>query len=485
MKMKVAFITSAYRTVFFWSLAKHIENAGHKVFWISPNRRWARWLVNQNVSEEQILDITRYGHDWTAGSMRSITDRQELSNLEGCTHWNINNLIMMDPLLSRRKYSHSLQYLSSCYNRISKFLLSAKIAIVFGERAWALELITDQICQKHGISFLLPDYSRIPNNRFLFFSGPIRNQIVPIREITDKDLIDAESLVKDFRNNTPRPDYMLINKAVLQFNKQRLYDITKHLICLTRDKFDETSRRPMDLILEHIRQILRSKLSCLSGVFENPVHSPGRPYVLFLLQKQPESSINVQGVPFCNQVEISKALGRTLPINYDLYIKEHIVALPHRPIGFYRRLRQIPGAQLISPFANTFDLMRHAELVVTITGTGAFEAALLGRPAATIAPIYFDKIVRFPRYNPFETSLTQLIEEAQKYDSQITGKQIEFVAFLLAQSFPGEVGDALWIPKSMNSENIEQVAKGFLGVMRVYEHNNGNKQLYRVIRNYA
>jgi len=207
-------------------------------------------------------------------------------------------------------------------------------------------------------------------------------------------------------------------------------------------------------------------------VFTNPQLPTKKSFVLFLLHKQPESSINVQGTPFCNQVEIIRALARTLPLDHDLYVKEHIVALPHRPFGFYAELKRIPGVCLITPFADTFDLMKHSTLVVTITGTAAFEATLLGRPAATIAPVYFENFIKFPRFNPFKTPLGQLIKETYGHNGELTDEQVNFFASFLAQSYSGEVGDAFWFPWSMDHNNISQVANGFLDIINIYSKRN-------------
>ena len=64
-------------------------------------------------------------------------------------------------------------------------------------------------------------------------------------------------------------------------------------------------------------------------------------------------------------------------------MKEHSVALNTRPRAFYRELRRIPAVRLISPFADNFKLISGADLVVTVTGTAAYEASLLGQPAAS------------------------------------------------------------------------------------------------------
>jgi hypothetical protein len=92
---------------------------------------------------------------------------------------------------------------------------------------------------------------------------------------------------------------------------------------------------------------------------------------------------------------------------------------------------------------------------------------MLGEPAATIAPIFFDKIVRFSQFDPFRGSVADLLDQGESpSDSEA---KLEFLAWLIARTFPGTVGDALWQPASMRSDNLSQVAQGFLALFEKYE----------------
>jgi len=72
------------------------------------------------------------------------------------------------------------------------------------------------------------------------------------------------------------------------------------------------------------------------------------------------------------------------PLTHDLLVKEHGIALATRSPRFYRQLLEMPGVRLVHPAADIFGLTRNADLVVTVTGTAAYEASLLGRRAATV-----------------------------------------------------------------------------------------------------
>lgn len=471
--MHVAFIITAYRTIYYHALAGHLQGAGHGVFWLSPNRRWARWLIDHGVAPDRVFDATVHAPEWASGEDLSAAEREALVELERASGLSLFNLIQMDHLILRRPTARAVKYLAVCQRHLREFLLARDVRVVFGEQTWAFELLVGQVCRALGIAALIPETVRIPDLRFAFFDGPRHEKLIALREVTDDDREQAGKFLEVFRRRRPQPVYMSVNYSYFRFRWQRIRLLTRHLIDLAGDPHDETSRRPAGLIIDHVQRVVRQHVNRRSRLFERPTLPPRRPFVLFPLHMQPESSIDVLGHPYCNQIELIRAMARTLPVSHELYVKEHSVALTIRPHGFYRQLRRIPGVRLIDFRANTFELMAHADLVVVVTGTAAYEAALLGRPAATIAPIFFDRIVRFPRFDPFRDSLARRLSEAeaeedgsgQPSDGGSTRTAVEFLAWLMAQSFPGLIGDALWYPESMGRDRVAEAAVGFLRLL--------------------
>src|SRR5690606_14631785 len=106
-------------------------------------------------------------------------------------------------------------------------------------------------------------------------------------------------------------------------------------------------------------------------------------YILVTLHKQPESSIDVLAAGHSNQMEAVRALSRSVSACTEIWVKEHSNAIGDRSLSWYRHLKMIPGVRLIEPYANTFELIRGAEGVISASGTVCFEAGLLGVPAIT------------------------------------------------------------------------------------------------------
>ena len=64
--------------------------------------------------------------------------------------------------------------------------------------------------------------------------------------------------------------------------------------------------------------------------------------------------------------------------------------LGYRPIEFYSELLHMPGLIFAATNEDSHNLITHASVVVTLTGTVALEALLYGIPAIVLGSIYFD-----------------------------------------------------------------------------------------------
>ena len=82
-------------------------------------------------------------------------------------------------------------------------------------------------------------------------------------------------------------------------------------------------------------------------------------------------------------------MGATLWLAFKVIVKEHPMMKGIRPLSFYKEISKMAGVRLVSHELSSFKLIKGSRLVITITGTAAFEAYLLAIPSFTIVEAFF------------------------------------------------------------------------------------------------
>ena len=109
-------------------------------------------------------------------------------------------------------------------------------------------------------------------------------------------------------------------------------------------------------------------------------------FIYYPLQVTPEASINTPAPYYVDQSRAIDALRLAMPPDCALVVKEHWAGIGFRSMDFVRQLRRLPGLLVAKYTMNSRDLIRRASLTCAVTGTAAFEAFLLGRPAVALGP---------------------------------------------------------------------------------------------------
>lgn len=138
-------------------------------------------------------------------------------------------------------------------------------------------------------------------------------------------------------------------------------------------------------------------------------------FVYLPLQLSPESSINTLAPFFADQLRAVDLLLQNIPPDCRLVVKEHPKMKGSRPAAFYRALHRMPGVLLADFDVPGFELIRRAALTVTVTGTSAFEALLLGRPSISLARTFFSPWVdRFDSFDDFTALIRKAMETPEE-----------------------------------------------------------------------
>lgn len=110
-----------------------------------------------------------------------------------------------------------------------------------------------------------------------------------------------------------------------------------------------------------------------------------RKIVFFPLQVEPEISLHGLAPLFIDQLHTVIQLSLHLPADALLVVKEHPVQIGRRSKAFYKKLAAIHNVLLLNDAEHSYPLIRRADLVVAVTSSAAYEAAVMGRRVAYLA----------------------------------------------------------------------------------------------------
>lgn len=135
-------------------------------------------------------------------------------------------------------------------------------------------------------------------------------------------------------------------------------------------------------------------------ISEKPNYA-GDKYVIYFLHYQPEATSCPGGDIFVDQNLCIETLLKNLPKSYMVYVKEHPHQFINGHIGetsrmkdFYDDLKKNDRVKLISTNEDTFNLIKHAEAVSTITGTVGWEAIVRHKPVIAFGLGWYENYSR-------------------------------------------------------------------------------------------
>lgn len=107
-------------------------------------------------------------------------------------------------------------------------------------------------------------------------------------------------------------------------------------------------------------------------------------FIYYPLQVTPESSINTPAPYYVDQMRAIDAIRFAMPSDWTLVVKEHRASLGIRPPSFYKELRCRAGVHITNAAMSSIDLIKKAQVTISVTGSATLEAFLLGRPALVL-----------------------------------------------------------------------------------------------------
>jgi hypothetical protein len=431
---KIALI--GYTSTFFLPFARELERNGFSVFWIHSLRSFTEELLTAGIPATQIRDLS----DTAQFIADPATVQHELSGLETQDLPRINDLILMDRRMRTKPYAFALSYAASAARALRELIDRDGVRCFASGRDTSLQMISLLVARQRGIPWAGATYMRLPTERFMLTRTHYTDEIYPLGEVRPEHQAAAREYVASFRGNALRPYIRSSSSSwggVLQRLPGHVREGWRLLMNSRHDAGNDFARYPLHSIAA---MYLRKKLNLLSASLRlRTVDAPSqRPYVYFGLHRQPESSVDVLGAFFSDQLYLIRTIARSIPVGHDLLVKLHISDADGWPLSFYRQLEAIPAVKLVHPTADSRRLLLGAALTVTNSGTMAFEAGLLCRPAITFSRVHFNELPTI-RYCQSPPALPALIDEMlqRKVTDADETAVIEFMTRMYAWSFAG------------------------------------------------
>ena len=317
-----------------------------------------------------------------------------LSELEADKGPTINNIILGDARLSALPYAEALGYICAAAKRFREIFEEVKPTVVLGGFDGFQGTLAMLVCRKMDIPWFGLVYTPIPKG-FTGFS-PINNSSETrsfgkincsvIRQLAEQTLTEFETKVLAVR--LPETENTVWN--VLTFLPLRTKNAIAKIKSIFSGNFDRYTHRTLT---SSAKDYLRRRWNLYSNqrleFLETP---PDTPYVFFGFHMQPEMGIDVWAPFFSNQPYIINCIARSIPPSHKLLVKLHKIDADHWSNAQLRSIEKMPGVVLVSSNANTQNFLRKADIVFSIQGTIALEAALLGRPVITFGETMYEDL---------------------------------------------------------------------------------------------
>jgi hypothetical protein len=216
-------------------------------------------------------------------------------------------------------------------------------------------------------SIILPDFK---------FNNTVKVLSIPLLKDLKKIARQVVQLIKDWARNYKFSGFVRRRPLIASY----AYSIVYFIVWFFRERY---------------------LLSETSNFFEDP--KAGEKYVYFPLHLIPESTTLLKSPFYPNELFVIEAIAKALPLGWKLYVKEHGAMIGERPLTFYKQIKRLSNVRLcrLDSFQDPKDWITNSVGVITLSGTSAFEAAMLGKKALMFGNSYFEVLDGIQKINSF------------------------------------------------------------------------------------
>jgi hypothetical protein len=436
--MKILFVENRYKTKLWEIIGREYEKLGHEIYWIVQNH-----MFKPSYGKIVLLPYP------------SPLKQEKIYTPE------IKKIIAADRGLNYFGLK-SDDFIFWYNNEIDLAINTIEPELVFGESTLFHELLVINACKKREILYLHPSSCRYPTNRFSFYKY---DTLVPFGRSGDKMPIEeAKETAYAIGKRLKLPDYMNVKKQSLS-----KYQWIKDKVKLTTGYFlGERYNTPSPFMKRKITKYFASNIAKWDELGTDVNKLEDAFYILYPLQMQPESNIDVWGYPYNNQAEVVKWIVDHLKEGEKLILKPN-------PKSKYEISEALLG--LISNNLEKVIVLKHSSrmeeiwsninLVVTVTGTISIECIFDNKPVVMLGQGLQANQKNCIALN-MNSDMRKVVEEIKlgTFPTLTDYEKVSFLNELVDTSFTGVNGDGLhnkaYLEDKLNMDAVIEAYKGIL-----------------------
>lgn len=441
--MEILFIENRQATLLWQQAALALEAQGHTVSWMVQNHGFA-------PSGKRVYRIP-YPQAGDLSDARLDRELDEIAATDrALIHFGVSS-------------AHYFYYREKICELIDRLAPD----VVFGESTQFHELLAIARCKSLGIPYLAPNSTRYPPGRLVFFLYDTLSPVGGCGIRPDADYVNA--MLADINQRNLKPSYM--EPQHHSWSATLLRRRTQLNIALSW-LFGERYITPSPLrrlILDRAHRLARKKWDELAAERGELTGVDGMSnWVLYPLQLQPESNLDVFGQPWIDQCETMERAAVALAARgAKLVVKPNPKSKYEMTSRLVNAAKANPNVIVLSHRSSMAEAFRAAPLVLSVTGTVILECIFQGKPVAVLGTHALSELPGVTKLDVPDNVAAVLAQVEQDTALRAIRSEAESVlSELFAVSYDAIRWDPLARPDLFREDVIVKFQKAFIDVLR-------------------
>lgn len=449
--MKILFVENRQQTLFWEKVAEGLAAMGHEIHWIVQNHAFTPECGRvHTIPYPTAADFTAAASE---RATRVMASDRNINYFKG----------------GREHYRYYEEQIQAILERVSP-------DVAFGESTLFHELLTVDLCRTSGVLYLQPTSCRYPLGRFSFFLYDTLHTFAGSGDTLAT--ADALRLAQQIGARAVQPDYM---RPPTPTFRTRLRALGQRTHILRAYLGGEHYNTPSPLVKWSLERDLAAQKRGWEALASERQIPDAAFRVMYPLQMQPESTIDVWGYPYSDQVALLQQMLHATDERTVILVKPNPKSYYEMSAGLVALVKDSPRLIPLSHRCTMSETLPLSDLVVTVTGTVAIEAVCAGRPVATLIDSITNKVDGcYFLANP--SSLGALVQTGPAAAGDPRQAGMRLLQLLQAQSYPGIISNPWYMPVCVSKDNLARVHQAFLHVLSAVQsrrtgHANRDEEL--------